>query len=232
MLSMTGSNPLWILIAQSDMMSKFVLLILFFMSVASWAVLFYKLILWRIRRKQIKDAMVFLKNAKNLEDVFYAASKFANTLPGYLLTKKLSFIKTLLLTEKGAKHELDEREWELLQGRINQLLDSVVSDEESYLPVLSLSASVGPLLGLFGTVWGLVHAFIDISQKQSADIAVVAPGIAEALITTVAGLIVAIPALIMFNFLMLQLRHLDQQISNLAGRFMWLVHKNMTKKEE
>lgn len=232
MVSVGGSNPVWMLIAQSDLMSKFVLLILLLLSIGSWAVLFYKIIIWRLRKKQIKEAMAYLKNAKNLEDVFYAASKFSNTLPGYLLTKKLSFIKTLLLTEKGQKHELDPREWEMLQGRINQLLDAVLIQEESYLPILSISATVGPLLGLFGTVWGLVHAFIDISQKQSADIAVVAPGIAEALITTVAGLIVAIPALIMFNFLMLQLRNLEQQMSNLAGRFVWLVHKNSIKKED
>lgn len=232
MVSVAGSNPVWMLIAQSDLMSKFVLLILLLLSIGSWAVLFYKVIIWRLRKKQIKEAMVYLKNAKNLEDVFYAASKFSNTLPGYLLTKKLSFIKTLLLTEKGQKHELDAREWEMLQGRINQLLDAVLIQEESYLPILSISATVGPLLGLFGTVWGLVHAFIDISQKQSADIAVVAPGIAEALITTVAGLLVAIPALIMFNFLMLQLRNLEQQMSNLAGRFVWLVHKNSIKKED
>lgn len=232
MQNILGANPVWILISQSDFTSKLVLLILLFLSVASWAVLFYKLIIWRLRKKQLKDAMAYLKNAKNLEDVFYFASKFSTTLPGYVLNKELSFVKTLIITEKGSKHELDSREWELLQGRINQLIDSVIIKEESFLPVIQVSATVGPLLGLFGTVWGLVHAFIDISYKQSADIAVVAPGIAEALITTVAGLVVAIPALIMFNFLALKLRDLDQQISNLSGRFVWLVHKNFSKKED
>lgn len=232
MAALSTANPIWVLVAQSDMMSKLVLLILLFLSIASWAVLFYKIIVWRVRKKQLKEAMAYLKNAKNLEDVFYAASKFPHTLPGYLLNKKLSFIKTLLVTEKGTKHELDAREWEMLQSRINQLLDSVMMQEESYLPILAISANVGPLLGLFGTVWGLVHAFIDISQKQSADISVVAPGIAEALITTVAGLLVAIPALMMFNYLSLQLRKIDEQISNVAGRFVWLVHKNFTKKED
>jgi biopolymer transport protein TolQ len=228
MITLFSSNPIWSLVNQSDWMSKFVLLVLLFLSVSCWAILFYKVIVWRIRKKQIKSALTFLKSAKNLDDVFYTASKFSNTLPGYLLTKKLSFLKTLLIHEKD--HVLDEREWELLQGRINQLLDTVIIKEESYLPVLSVSGQIGPLLGLFGTIWGLVHAFVDISQRQSADIAVVAPGIAEALITTLAGLIVAIPALFMFTYLSLKLRDLDQQISNLAGRFMWLVQKNYTKK--
>ena len=230
MVTLFSSNPIWLLIHQSDWMSKFVLLILLFLSIACWAILLYKIIVWRIRKKQIKNALTFLKSAKDLDDVFYTASKFTNTLPGYLLTKKLSFLKTLLLHEKDGKQELDEREWELLQGRINQLLDSVVIQEEAYLPILSVSGQIGPLLGLFGTIWGLVHAFVDISQRQSADIAVVAPGIAEALITTLFGLIVAIPALIMFYYLSLKLREIDQQVSNLAGRFMWLVQKNYSKK--
>src|SRR3990167_10237454 len=230
MITLFSSNPIWILINQYDWMSKFVLLILLFLSICCWAIFFYKIVVWRIRKRQIKNALTFLKSAKNLDDVFYTASKFTNTLPGYLLTKKLSFLKSLLMHEKD--HVFDEREWELLQGRINQLLDSVIMKEESYMPVLSVSGQIGPLLGLFGTIWGLVHAFVDISQRQSADIAVVAPGIAEALITTLAGLIVAIPALFMFTYLSLKLRDLDQQVSNLAGRFMWLVQKNYTKRVE
>ena len=84
-------------------------------------------------------------------------------------------------------------------------VDAIVVHEESYLPFLSTSAAVAPLLGLFGTVWGLIHAFMRISEKQVADITTVAPGIAEALVTTLAGLFVAIPALIMFNYLNIQL---------------------------
>ena len=93
MITLFSSNPIWLLINQSDWMSKFVLLVLLFLSVACWAIFFYKIIVWRIRKKQIKNALTFLKSAKDLDDVFYTASKFTNTLPGYLLTKKLSFLK-------------------------------------------------------------------------------------------------------------------------------------------
>ena len=91
--------------------------------------------------------------------------------------------------------------------------------EELFLPVLSTSAVVSPLLGLFGTVWGLVHAFMGIAQQRSADIAAVAPGIAEALITTLGGLIVAIPALIMFNYVQTRQRMFEFQLVSLADRF-------------
>ena len=229
MASVAGPNPIWVLVVQSDFVSKLVLIILLILSIASWAVFFYKLIIWRLRKKQLQDALIDLKSAKNLEDVLSTASKFSNSLPGYLLTKKLSFVKELLTTNNGTKHELNTFEWELLQGRINLMLDKVLVTEESFMPIIGISATVGPLLGLFGTVWGIVHAFIEISQKQSADITVVAPGIAEALITTVAGLIVAIPALVMFNYLNLQIRNLDFKLTDLASRFVWLTHKNFTK---
>lgn len=232
MFGAISSHPICLLVIQSDWMSKFVLFVLLILSVASWSVFFYKIIVWGIRRKQIKEALAYLKNANNLEDVFYTASKYANTLPGYLLNKKLSFVKTLLVNEKGTRTELSSREWELLLDRINQLLDSVLLKEESMLPIVSIAAQVGPLLGLFGTVWGLVHAFIDISQKQSADISVVAPGIAEALVTTVAGLLVAIPAVVIFNYLTLRAKDIDLRVSNLAGRFIWIVNKNVTKTEK
>jgi biopolymer transport protein TolQ len=93
---------------------------------------------------------------------------------------------------------------------------------EEYLAVLSSSAAVAPLLGLFGTVWGLIHAFIRISETQVADIATIAPGIAEALITTLAGLLVAIPALVMFNYLHTKTRALEQQLITLADRITFI----------
>ena len=95
---------------------------------------------------------------------------------------------------------------------MNGTLDEMMHHEERYLTVLSTAASVSPLLGLFGTVWGLVQAFIKIGEQQSADIAAVAPGIAEALITTIAGLLVAIPALILYSYLTSQVRSVEQQL--------------------
>jgi biopolymer transport protein ExbB/TolQ len=83
------------------------------------------------------------------------------------------------------------------------------------------------LLGLFGTVWGLIHAFIRISEKQAADITVVAPGIAEALITTLAGLIVAIPALIMYNYLIVRVRHIETQMVQLADRIAFIAQQTL-----
>ena len=102
-------------------------------------------------------------------------------------------------------------------------------ESETYLPILGTSAAASPLVGLFGTVWGLIHAFVNISQEKSADIAVVAPGIAEALTTTLAGLIVAIPAMIAFNYFSNELRKQEQQLSHLTDRYLSILKQTYLK---
>ena len=97
------------------------------------------------------------------------------------------------------------------------------------LSILSTSAAVSPLLGLFGTVWGLIHAFIRISERQSADIATVAPGIAEALITTLTGLAVAVPSLIMFNYCRSQVGKIEQMFLTLSDNFIVKIQKFVIK---
>ena len=80
-------------------------------------------------------------------------------------------------------------------------------------------------MGLFGTVWGLIQAFMAIGEKQSADIAAVAPGIAQALTTTLAGLLVAIPAFVMFSYLSWQLKSLEQKLMQFADRSVLVIQK-------
>ncbi len=109
-----------------------------------------------------------------------------------------------------------------MERHIDNNIESVIMHNESYLPVLSSCANVATLLGLFGTVWGLIHSFMRISESQVADIATMAPGIAEALITTLAGLIVAIPALMMFNYLHTKTRMLEHNLIILADRMTFI----------
>ena len=221
-MSMFNGVGMTQLLYHSDLMTKSVLIILFISSVICWTVFFYKLVMWRAKRVQIRKALSHIKNAENLEDVLHITTKFAHTLPGYFLSKNLSYLKSLLVHKNELSPQLQNREWEMLDHLVYQTLDSILHKEETLLPFLGATAAIAPLLGLFGTVWGLVNAFMDISQKQSADITAVAPGIAQALITTVAGLLVAIPALVMFYVLTLQLRSIEQRLNSLGDRFLWL----------
>ena len=143
----------------------------------------------------------------------------------------LSFFFSISLISFGnaSEKKLTLEEIEYLDLIINQSIDELMLEGETYLPVLSTSGAVATLVGLFGTVWGLIHAFINISQEKSADISVVAPGIAEALITTLAGLIVAIPALIAFYYLSNELRKIEQQLCHLSQIYMNILKHTFNK---
>lgn len=206
-------NSLWYLVKQSDIVTKIVLLILLVMSIFCWAIFLYKLIMFRIKRKQLEDAITCLKRVSTLEGLITAANRFSNTLPGYLISKSLVAFKHAMNKAEGNSNALlSQKSYEHLQDSIDQTVLELVATEESYAPVLSVSTAVSPLLGLFGTIWGLVHAFVRIGELQTADIATVAPGIAEALITTLAGLMVAIPALVMYHYVANKIRTIERQL--------------------
>jgi biopolymer transport protein ExbB/TolQ len=227
-----GQSSLWQLVRSSDTMTLVVLALLLGMSVFCWTVFLYKLVLLRIKKKQLKSALAHMKNAEDLEDVLYVTSKFSNTLPGYFLSKSLAYLKSLLMTSDGSEKSLCDREWNILEHMMHQVHDSILYSEEQMVPLVGASAAIAPLLGLFGTIWGLMNAFIGISHQQSADITAIAPGIAQALTTTVGGLLVAIPALVIFNYLNVQLRSMDEQLNMLSDRFMWLAQRLIYEKKK
>lgn len=218
-------NTMWHLVAQSDAMTKGVLLLLFGMSIVSWTILMYKFLLLRIKKQQLKKAVQELQHLKNFDDVLTLSAQLYATYPGHLITTALKTFKIITLkSSKAQTISLDNQERDILQQRVDQLISDMIAREERLLPFLSASAAVGPLLGLFGTVWGLVDAFISIGRHQSADIAAIAPGIAEALITTVAGLLVAIPAVLMLYYLNGQVHFIETQLYAIADRLVWFMY--------
>ncbi|MCX5923543.1 MAG: MotA/TolQ/ExbB proton channel family protein [Candidatus Dependentiae bacterium] len=212
-------NALWGLIIQSDFMTKMVMLTLFFMSIVCWAIALYKLILLKIKQDQCKNVLQQIKMCNNLPSVLQVAQDNKATLPGYILIQ--------LLTH--AKSAQEANSIELFQMQADALLDDVMYQEEAYTPVLSISASVATLLGLFGTVWGLIHAFVRISERQSADIVAVAPGISEALITTIAGLVVAIPALVFSQYIMVRAKSMEYSLMTMTDKVTMIVRLSMAK---
>jgi biopolymer transport protein TolQ len=220
-------NSMWQLVAQSDATSKLVLLILLIMSITCWALFFGKLFIFHIKNKQFKKAHKQIALIKNNTQLAELAINIKNTAPGYFLLKNLSFIKELHNDNFTA--EITDNDWVLIERNSENILETMILHNESYLSILSSSAAVAPLLGLFGTVWGLVHAFMRIGETQVADIATIAPGIAEALITTLAGLIVAIPTMIMFNYLQTQVRILEHSLIIFADRLLFIMHQLRVK---
>lgn len=221
-------NSLWHLIAQSDAVCKGILLLLLVLSIISWALFFYKLIMLNTKKRELKEAHNQLNAVQNFDDLLSVGYRLNNTIGGHFINRSLMFLKSLLETAKiNGRGALNHEERELVRDNSYQVIDELVSQEESYMPFFSATAAASPLIGLFGTVWGLVYAFVRISEKQSADIATVAPGIAEALITTMASLVIAIPALVMFVYLNTKLKSLDQQLVSLLDKFMLITNRLM-----
>lgn len=222
-------NALWHLIAQSDAICKGVLIVLLILSIISWALFFYKWVMIRKKKHDIERAILEVDKVQSVDELLALGYKLNNTAGGYFINKNLVFLKSVLEVARAQEGRiaLTHEERELVREYADQVIDDELAKEETYLPFFSATAAVSPLLGLFGTVWGLIHSLVGISQKQSADIATVAPGIAEALITTLAGIMVAIPALVMFVYLNTQIKNLEQKYVNLADRFVFVAHRLM-----
>jgi biopolymer transport protein TolQ len=195
------------------------------MSIVTWTLFLYRLTQLRIKIRQLQQAGAQCKAVTSLDQMVALTGRLAGTLPGYILSKSLHTFKGLLEKYK-MRSELagSAPHFEAVKEQMYHTIDDVMHREESHVLLFSTSAAVGPLLGLFGTTWGLVHAFMRISERQSADIITIAPGVAEALITTIAGLMVAVPALVMSSYINARLRTLDQQLTVFAEQWSGAMH--------
>ncbi|MBF0327965.1 MAG: protein TolQ [Nitrospirae bacterium] len=174
------------IILQAGYVVKGVLLILLFFSIVSWTIIFQK---WRHFSKADKENDTFLRiysSTNNPKDLLSSTKKYP--------ISPLSNLFRQVFSEK-AYTERDELKRML---RRYSLLES--ARLERYLNFLATTGSTTPFIGLFGTVWGIMAAFRGIGAAGSASLAVVAPGIAEALIATAIGLLAAIPAVIAYNY--------------------------------
>jgi len=174
------------LILQAGYVVKGVLLVLLFFSVVSWAIIFFK---QRYFSKANKESEQFLRSFRS------------NTEPRnlYKATKGLSLspIANVFKSVYSDEAVRDRNEIKRLLRRY-ETLESVKL--EKYLNFLATTGSTAPFIGLFGTVWGIMTSFHGIGSAGSASLAIVAPGIAEALIATAVGLVAAIPAVIAYNY--------------------------------
>ncbi|RPI37426.1 MAG: protein TolQ [Nitrospiraceae bacterium] len=174
------------LILQAGYVVKGVLLILLFFSVVSWAIIFYKQRFFSKANKESEKFLQSYRTNKNEADLYKATKSLS-------LSPIANVFKSVYTDETGR----DKSEVKRLLRRY-ETLESVKL--EKYLNFLATTGSTSPFIGLFGTVWGIMNSFHGIGAAGSASLAVVAPGIAEALIATAVGLAAAIPAVIAYNY--------------------------------
>lgn len=235
------STPAWQLIAQSDWMSKFVLFSLLMLSILCIAIVVNKFMVLREQRQRLDGFYHQLKSIRSFDDMLQLLRTDQESLGAEVTNAILGELNSILKNEKGdvvglahrssAHGVLTDGETERLEMVSEHTVENLVLTCENQLPFLGVAGAVSPLLGLFGTVWGLIHAFINISQEKSADIAVVAPGIAEALITTLAGLVVAIPALVFFHYFSNEIRKMEQQLLSIADVTLMIIKRTFNERK-
>ena len=213
--------------------AKTVLIILSVLSLVSWAIIFEKMgTLIRISKESKRFNRLFKQRTG--WNGLYKASRSFRYSPYPQIFKKVygEFYawKRNLPIEEGSFQRGEQNPTGSYTTSIPRIVESTmtefISKADNHLVFLAITISVSPFLGLFGTVWGVMSAFISIGMKGSADISTVGPGIAEALITTVAGLAVAIPALAAYNIFVSRLRKLEDKMGVFSTELLRLLERD------
>ena len=234
-LDLSGSfnGSLLSMVLDAGVVVKFVLLVLFIFSVVSWAIIFLK---YSYYRKIKKENEVFNANylkSNKLSEVMPAAKKYSYSTTaevfrvGYTELTKIN--KQEFQVAQG-NDEISLSSLDNLERSMNKASNTEMTKLESALGFLATTGSASPFIGLFGTVWGIMDTFKGIGARGSATLAVVAPGISEALITTAAGLAAAIPAVIFYNYFLNQSKNMVQEMENFAAEFLNIVERYLVRK--
>lgn len=239
-VSGTGGIDFVELIGDATWLSKSVLLILLLFSAVSWGVILYKI--WQYRRAA-RDTdtflQVFRKSSKFSEVQSICASVAASPLVG-IFQSGYAELNTQLRSAKTGAHPEGEakppagsprptlRSLDAVDRALLRATSVEVSKLEKRVPFLATTASITPFIGLFGTVWGIMYAFQNIGIQGSTSLSVVAPGIADALVATAAGLFAAVPAVYFYNDFTTRVKDFASQMDDFALEFLNIAERNFT----
>jgi len=189
-----GGSTVLKLIFEAGPVVKIVLLILLFFSVFSWAIIIYKFRFLSKIEKETEEFHRAFRKSKDWDNLYQSTKALT-------LSPSVNLFKSVYTAE--AAEEINREEVKRTLKRVESLEATRLS---KYLTFLATTGSTTPFIGLFGTVWGIMNSFLRIEKMGSAALAAVAPGIAEALIATAAGLAAAIPAVVAYNYYLSRVR--------------------------
>ena len=218
---------------QGGPMGKFIFALLALFSIGSWAVIFGKLLHFRRADRQSERFLEAFHRSQRFSEVNAVAGKLgASPLVG-IFQAGYAEIDSQIKNAPEPDRPGEKRAYRITSlTALERTLARAVSVElrtvTRWLGVLATTASATPFIGLFGTVWGIMRAFNDIGLQGSTSIVAVAPGIAEALINTAAGLGAAIPALIAYNYFSQHARALKGRMEDFVLEFLNLAERNFT----
>jgi biopolymer transport protein TolQ len=226
------------LMLNSSIMAKSVLLLLLLFSVVSWAIILQKYFFFKNAKNEDMRFLAYFSKASNLLNIYdYARElEFSTVARVFLVGYRELYIFQEMAQEKNPKRApLDDekivsaKDIKGITLALNKAINAEISRLSRRLDFLATTGSTAPFIGLFGTVWGIMTSFSAIGFQGSASIGGVAPGIAEALIATAAGLIAAIPAVIFYNYLSDKIRMFTSDLDDFFHDFIYLLEKNYAK---
>ena len=202
------------LFLRADIIVKSVMIILVIFSIYSWAIIFDKI---RLFRK-------INKSAEEFEEKFWkskSAETFYNNLPSATNDPMAEVFKSSMqmVMKSRSKSNLSER----LEGVLEANIEKQMTNVDKNYTFLATVGSTAPFIGLFGTVWGIMNSFQSIAISRNTSLAIVAPGIAEALFATALGLLAAIPAVIAYNKFSNDSKKYSQKLENFSKRFISII---------
>jgi biopolymer transport protein TolQ len=217
----------WALFLRSDIIIKLVMVVLFVASFWSWTIIIDKWL--RVRRLE--------KEAKRFEESFWSGGSLDELYESFGVSPRdpMSAVFASAMTEwrrsteRGLSTTSELRAG--LQDRIERAMDVTLGREmerlERYMVFLASAGATAPFIGLFGTVWGIMNSFQAIAVAKDTSLAVIAPGLAEALFTTAMGLIVAIPAVAAYNKFSTDMNRYAQRLDGFAAEFTGILSRQL-----
>jgi biopolymer transport protein TolQ len=222
------------LVRESSLLVQGVLYLLILFSVLSWGIIFYKINQVRRAKRESEKFIEIFWDSRNLASI-HDASRDLKAGPVAQVFR--AGYEELLRVPRGKKEILTAGEALTTElggvDNVTRAMKRATSVEitklEKALTFLGTTASATPFIGLFGTVWGIMNAFRGLSATHSSSIQAVAPGIAEALIATAAGLAAAIPALMAYNFFVQRIKELAADMDNFSHEFLNIAERHFLK---
>jgi biopolymer transport protein TolQ len=224
------------MVLNAGLVVQLVLLTLLFFSVSSWAIMIMK---YRYLRRAFEESARFSDffwKSTDLTEAFNRAKLLAGSPVARVF--RVGYVE-LRRVQQGAGADgqrktgnRSSRGGDNVRRALRRAINSEVVRMSQMVPFLATTGNTTPFIGLFGTVWGIMNSFHGIGLRGSASLAVVAPGISEALVATAAGLAAAIPAVIAYNYFTQKIRLIETELYNFASDFQNIVERDILGREE
>jgi biopolymer transport protein TolQ len=211
-----------------------VMITLLLFSLGSWSIIFMKIRLFKNAENETDEFLEAFWSSTTLNDADASAKLFSLSPEAAVFTAGFNELQKInkIRNTKDSNSNNEPLEMQLatmdnLKRAIRKAESQEIANLGRSLSFLATTGSAAPFIGLFGTVWGIMASFHDIGQRGSASLAVVAPGISEALVATAAGLAVAIPAVIAYNYFANRLGEIENEMQNFSTDFLNLVERDL-----